>query len=131
VERQRIFSGSPYEARVGYCRAVAVGDRVFVAGTCPIMPDGADPPPDAYGQAKRCLEIVEAALQEAGSGLADVVRTRIYLVDREDFDGVARAHGEAFADIRPVNTTVVTKELMDPRWLLELEVEAVKQAEAP
>jgi enamine deaminase RidA (YjgF/YER057c/UK114 family) len=127
VERQLVFSGSPYEAMLGYARAVRVGDRVFVAGTAPIMPDGADPPPDAYGQTKRCLEIVEAALEEAGASLCDVVRTRVYLTEAEHFDGFARAHGEAFAEIRPVNTTVLAA-LMDPRWLLEIEVEAVVTA---
>ncbi len=124
MQRQRVFSGSPYEAIAGYCRAVRVGDRIFVAGTAPIMPDGADPPPDAYGQSKRCIEIIAAALAEAGSGLQDVVRTRAFLVRPEDFDGLARAHGEAFADVRPVNTTVLAG-LLDPRWLVEIEVEAV------
>ena len=124
MQRQRVFSGSPYEAIAGYCRAVRVGDRVFVAGTAPVMPDGADPPPDAYGQSKRCIEIIAAALAEAGSGLQDVVRTRAFLVRPEDFDGLARAHGEAFADVRPVNTTVLAG-LLDPRWLVEIEVEAV------
>jgi enamine deaminase RidA (YjgF/YER057c/UK114 family) len=124
VQRQRVFSGSPYEAIAGYCRAVRVGDRIFVAGTAPIMPDGSDPPPDAYGQSKRCIEIIAAALAEAGSGLQDVVRTRAFLVRPEDFDGLARAHGEAFADVRPVNTTVLAG-LLDPRWLVEIEVEAV------
>ena len=103
---------------------VRVGDRVFVAGTAPIMPDGADPPLDAYGQAKRCLEIIESALEEADASLADVVRTRAYLTDWGSFDGFAKAHGEAFSDVRPVNTTVGAA-LMDPRWLLEIEVEAV------
>jgi enamine deaminase RidA (YjgF/YER057c/UK114 family) len=124
MERQRVFSGSPYENLMGYCRAVRIGNDVFVAGTAPIMEDGADPPPDAYGQTHRCLEIIGAALEEAGAGLKDVVRTRIYLTRREDFEEVARAHAEVFADIRPVNTTVIAA-LMDPRWLLELEVQAV------
>lgn len=124
MQRQRVFSGSPYEAIAGYCRAVRVGDRVFVAGTAPVMPDGADPPSDAYGQSKRCLEIIATALAEAGSGLQDVVRTRVFLVDPEDFDGFARAHGEAFANVRPVNTTVLAG-LLDPRWRVEIEVEAV------
>ena len=124
MERQIISSGSPYEAIAGYSRAVRVGDRVFVAGTAPIMPDGADPPADAYGQTKRCLEIIESALEEADSSLADVVRTRAYLTDWGSFDGFAKAHGEAFSDVRPVNTTVGAA-LMDPRWLLEIEVEAV------
>lgn len=125
MERQLVSSGSPFEPVVGYSRAVRVGDRVFVAGTAPIMPDGADPPTDAYGQAKRCLEIVEAGLSEAGAALGDVVRTRAYLTDAGQFDGFAKAHGEAFAEVRPANTTVVVAALLDPRWLLEIEVEAV------
>jgi enamine deaminase RidA (YjgF/YER057c/UK114 family) len=88
------------------------------------MADGADPPPDAYGQTRRCLEIIAAALAEAGGTLEDVVRTRTYLVDPLHFDGYAKAHGEAFAAIRPVNTTVVAR-LLDPRWLVEIEAEAV------
>ncbi|HYY77156.1 MAG TPA: RidA family protein [Gaiellaceae bacterium] len=125
MERRLISSGSPYESLMGYSRAVRVGDRVFVAGCAPIMPDGAEPPTDAYGQTRRCLEIIAAALAEAGSSLEDVVRTRVYLVRVEDFEGVSRAHGEAFSEIRPVNTTVVIAALMDPRWLLEIEAEAV------
>ena len=109
---------------MGYCRAVRVGDRVFVAGTAPIMPEGADPPPDSYGQTKRCLEIIAGALAEAGSRFEDVVRTRGYLIGPTHFEGYARAHGEAFAEIRPVNTTVVAA-LLDPRWLVEIEAEAV------
>ena len=89
------------------------------------MPDGGDPPVDAYGQARRCLEIIAAALDEAGSKLADVVRTRVYLVRVEDFEQVGRAHGEVFSDIRPANTTVVVGALVDPRWLVEIEADAV------
>jgi enamine deaminase RidA (YjgF/YER057c/UK114 family) len=109
---------------VGYSRAVRVGDSVFVAGCAPIMPDSADPPPDAYGQTIRCLEIVADALAEAGGSLADVVRTRAYLTTPDAFDGFARAHGEAFSEIRPANTTVIVTALVDPRWLLEIEVDA-------
>jgi enamine deaminase RidA (YjgF/YER057c/UK114 family) len=129
MKRRLISSGSPYEPVVGYSRAVRVGDRVFVAGCAPMMPDGGEPPPDAYEQARRCLEIVERALVEAGSSLADVVRTRVYLVRLEDFEAVGRAHGEAFSEIRPANTTVVVAGLVDPRWLVELEVDAVVSAE--
>ncbi len=100
---------------------------MLVAGTAPVMPDGADPPADAYGQARRCLEIIERALGEAGATLADVVRTRVYLVRTADFDEVGRAHGEAFADVRPANTTVTVSELVDPRFLVEIEAEAVVQ----
>ena len=89
------------------------------------MADGADPPREAYGQAKRCLEIIATALEDAGASLADVVRTRVYLTSAEDFAEVARAHGEAFSDVRPANTTVAVKEFVDPRWLVEIEVDAV------
>jgi enamine deaminase RidA (YjgF/YER057c/UK114 family) len=125
MERRLISSGSPYERVVGFSRAVRVDGRIVVAGTAPLMPEGADPPSDAYGQAKRCLEIIARALEEAGSSLADVVRTRVYLVRTEDFEEVGRAHGEAFSDIRPANTTLTVKELVDPRWLVEIEAEAV------
>jgi enamine deaminase RidA (YjgF/YER057c/UK114 family) len=110
---------------VGYSRAVQVGNQIWIAGCAPIMADGSDPPPDAYSQAKRCLEIVQRALEEAGGSLADVVRTRIYLVRTDDFEGVGRAHGEAFSEIRPANTTLTVKELVDPRWLVEIEADAV------
>ena len=129
MERRIISSGSPYEAIAGYARAVRVGDRVFVAGTAPIMADGGDPPADAYGQTKRCLEIIQGALEQADASLQDVVRTRVYLTDWASFDGFAKAHGEAFSDVRPANTTVVAA-LMDPRWLLEIEAEAVVTAPA-
>jgi enamine deaminase RidA (YjgF/YER057c/UK114 family) len=125
VERRLVSSGSPWEPVVGYSRAVRVAERVFVAGSAPIMADGADPPEDAYGQAKRCLEIIAGALEQAGASLADVVRTRAYLTEAGAFDGFAKAHGEAFSEIRPANTTVVVAALLDPRWLLEIEAEAV------
>jgi enamine deaminase RidA (YjgF/YER057c/UK114 family) len=125
VERQLISSGSRYEAVLGYSRAVRVGDRVFVAGCAPVMPDGADPPDDSYGQTKRCIEIIGRALEDTGGSLADVVRTRVYLTPAADFESFGRAHGEAFSEIRPVNTTVIVAALVDPRWLLEIEAEAV------
>ena len=110
---------------MGYARAVVVGPHVFVAGTAPIMPDGGDPPPDAYGQARRCLEIILAALEQAGAGREHVVRTRVFLTSAEDFDGVGRAHGKVFAGVRPVNTTVIVAALVDPRWLVEIEADAL------
>ena len=109
---------------MGYSRAVRVGRHVFVAGTAPIMPGGGDPPQDAYGQTKRCLEIIIAALQEAGAGPEHVVRTRIFATSAEVFDEVARAHGAVFGDIRPACTYVVTQ-LIDPRWHVEIEAEAL------
>ncbi len=125
MERRLIAGHSPYERVVGFSRAVVAGRHVFVAGTAPIPPDGGDPPPDAYGQAKRCLDIIAQALEQAGASLDDVVRTRVYLVRTSDFDEVGRAHGEAFSAIRPANTTVTVAELVDPRWLVEIEAEAV------
>jgi enamine deaminase RidA (YjgF/YER057c/UK114 family) len=128
VTRKRISSGSPYEPTVGFSRAIVVGREVFVAGTAPIMPDGGDPPGDAYGQARRCLEIIGEALQEAGASFQDVVRTRMYLTAAEVFDGAARAHGEVFSDIRPASTAVIVAGLVDPRWLVEIEARAMLDA---
>ena len=122
--RQLISSGAAFEERVGYSRAVRIGDRVWVSGTAPIMPGDADPPASAYDQAMVCLGIIERALREAGSTLDDVVRTRIYVTDATLIDDVGRAHGEAFATARPATTGIVTK-LLDPRWLVEIEAEAV------
>jgi enamine deaminase RidA (YjgF/YER057c/UK114 family) len=124
MERRLIPGHSPYEPIMGYSRAVVVGKHVYVAGTAPIPADGSEPPEDAYEQARLCLEIIGEALGRAGEGLEHVVRTRIFLTDPSYFQDVARAHGEAFADIRPANTTVVTK-LLDPAWKLEIEVDAV------
>jgi enamine deaminase RidA (YjgF/YER057c/UK114 family) len=121
---QRISSGSPFEPVMGYCRAVRVDDRVFVAGTAPSWPDG-HVDPDTETQARRCLEIIGGALAEAGASFTDVVRTRVYLVDANDFDAVARVHGETFAAIRPANTTLVVAALLNPAWKMEIEVDAV------
>ncbi len=126
-DRVRVSSGSPFEATVGYCRAVAVGDRIFVAGTAPIWPDGSvvESPGE---QARRVFEIIDAALAEVGSGLADIVRTRVYLVDAADFAEIGAVHGELLGAVRPANTTVVVAALLDPRWKVEIEVEAVRSA---
>ena len=124
MERQRITSGAAFEERVGYSRAVRVGSHVWVSGTAPIMPGDADPPTGAYDQARVCLEIIERALAEAGCSLDDVVRTRIYVTHASLIDEVGRAHGEAFAQARPATTGIVTA-LLDPRWLVEIEAEAV------
>ncbi len=125
MQRRLIASGSPYEPVVGFSRAVVAGHHVAIAGTAPIMPDGGDPPSDAYGQAKRCLEIIVSALQEAGGRPEHVVRTRVFLVRSEDWREVGRAHGEVFSDIRPANTIVVVDGFLDPRWLLEMEADAI------
>lgn len=110
---------------MGYSRAVRTGDRVFVSGTAPQFPAGEDCPDDAGLQARRCLEIIAEALASAGASLADVTRTRIYLTAASDFDDVAKVHGDFFHDIRPANTTVVVAALLDPRWKVEIEAEAV------
>jgi len=124
VDRQLISSGSPWELTVGYSRAVRVGKRLFVAGTAPQFDDGSCPE-DPAAQARRCMEIIGVALADAGATFADVVRTRVYLVDASDFAAVASVHGEVFHDIRPANTTVVVAALLDTRWKVEIEAEAV------
>jgi enamine deaminase RidA (YjgF/YER057c/UK114 family) len=124
AERQRISSGSPYEPKIGFSRAVRVRDRVLVSGTAPIWPDGScDADPEV--QARRCLEIVLAALGEAGAGPQHVVRTRTYLTRAEDAEAVGRAHGAVFRDVRPASTMIVVAALLDPRWKVEIEAEAV------
>ena len=92
------------------------------------MPEGAEPPPDAYGQMRRCLEIVLRALEEAGASAEDVVRTRTYLTRAEDWEEAGRAHGEVFADIRPANAIIVVRGFVDPRWIVEIEADAVVDA---
>jgi enamine deaminase RidA (YjgF/YER057c/UK114 family) len=124
MERRLISSGSPYEPLAGFSRAVCVGPYVHVAGTGPVMPDGQEPPDDAYGQAKRCFEIILDALRAAGAGAEHVVRTRLFATSADDFEQVARAHGELFADVRPASTYVVVSGLVDPRWRVEIEADA-------
>ncbi len=121
---QRVSSGSSFEREIGYSRAVRVGDTVWVSATAAIWPDGhVDPDPGV--QASRCLEIIEAALAEAGAGLADVVRTRMFLVDRGDVDAVGAAHGRAFGDVRPASAVILVSGFIDPRWKVEIEADAV------
>lgn len=124
MERKLITGHSPYEGVAGFSRAVVAGDRVHVAGTAPIPPDGSAPPEGAYHQAALCLEIIAEALARAGSGLEHVVRTNVYVTAPEHWDEVARAHGEAFRDTRPAATCVVAT-LLDPAWKVEIEAEAV------
>jgi enamine deaminase RidA (YjgF/YER057c/UK114 family) len=122
---ERHGSGGPFEQTVGYSRVIRAGDLVVVAGTTALMPDGVVAGlGDPYQQTRQTLENVASALERVGAGLADVIPTRVFLVDTGHFEGFARAHGEAFGDIRPVNTTVVVAELADPRMLVEIEVDA-------
>jgi len=125
MQRRRVRSGSPYEAAYGFARAVRVGNRVLVAGTAPIPPPGEEPATGAYGQMLRCGEIALGAIEAAGAGPGDVVRTRMFIVDPDDADEVGRAHGELFGDAVPVATMVVVAALLDPAWLVEIEVEAI------
>ena len=122
--RQNFSSGSPFEPKVGFSRAVRVDDRIIVAGTAPIWPDDyVDPDPKA--QARRCLEIMITALTEAGGTPADVVRSRMFITDPSVADAVGEAHGEVFSEVRPAATMVVVAGLLDPRWVVEMELEAV------
>jgi enamine deaminase RidA (YjgF/YER057c/UK114 family) len=123
-ERPRVSSGSPFEATIGFSRAVRSGDRVLVSGTAPIWDDGRCPV-DAEVQARRCLEIITAALGELGAGVDDVVRTRMFITDPADAGAVGRAHAEFFGTVRPAATMVVVAALLDPRWRVEIEAEAV------
>src|SRR5918999_5814545 len=122
--RQRVSSGSPFETTIGFSRAVRAGQHVFVSGAAPVWPDGScDPDPAA--QTRRCLEIIVAALAEAGAGPEDVVRTRTFLIDVADAGPVGTVHGEVFGEIRPASTMVAVAALLDPRWKVEIEAEAV------
>jgi len=123
-ERRRISGTSPFEAKIGFSRAVRVGDRVLVSGTAPVWEDGSCDPDPAV-QARRCIEIIATALEEAGASLDDVVRTRQFIVSAEDSEAVGRAHAQAFGDVKPVSTMVIAAGLLDPRWKVEIEAEAI------
>jgi enamine deaminase RidA (YjgF/YER057c/UK114 family) len=122
--RRPVSSGSSFERDIGFSRAVRVGDRVFVSATAAIWPDGrVDDDPGR--QADRCLEIIAEALDSAGAALTDVVRTRVYLVDRSDAEAVAAVHARAFGDVRPASGFIVVSGFLDPRWRVEIEADAV------
>jgi enamine deaminase RidA (YjgF/YER057c/UK114 family) len=124
--RKLVSSGSPFEPVIGFSRAVRAGSIVSVAGTAPIGPDrktvGVG---DPGAQARRCLETIAAALEQAGAELRHVVRTRILLTRIEDWEAVGAVHGEFFREIRPANTTMQVSRFIDPDWLVEIEVDAV------
>jgi enamine deaminase RidA (YjgF/YER057c/UK114 family) len=128
MERRHARSGSPYEETIGFSRAVRVGGTcaamVAVSGTAPVWPDG-EVDPDPAVQARRCWEVALAALRELGGDVADVVRTRQYVVDADDAEAVGAVHGQVFADVRPASTMVVVAGLLDPRWKVEVELDAV------
>ena len=124
--RKLVSSGSPYEPKVGISRAVRVGSIVTVTGTAPLGPDGRTVGRgDPAAQARRCLEIIAAALAQAGASMRHVVRTRILLTRIDDWQAVATVHGEFFRDIRPVNTIMQVVRFIDPEWLVEIEADVV------
>jgi enamine deaminase RidA (YjgF/YER057c/UK114 family) len=127
TERQHIASGSPFEPTIGFSRAVRVGDRVVVSGTGPVVPAGRCPD-DAGDQARRCFEIIAAALAEAGASLDDVVRTRMYITAAGDADAVGAVHGEILGHVRPAATMVIVSGFLDPAWKVEIEAEAVRSS---
>jgi enamine deaminase RidA (YjgF/YER057c/UK114 family) len=124
MERRHARSGSPYEDTIGFSRAVRVGSTVSVSGTAPVWPDG-EVDPDPAVQARRCWEIVVAALEELDASVHDVVCTRQYVVRADVAEAVGAVHGEVFGDVRPASTMVVVAGLLDPRWLVEVEADAV------
>lgn len=124
MTRQHARSGSPYESTIGFSRAVRVGQSVAVSGTAPVWPDGSVDPDPAV-QARRCWEIMLAALDELGGSVGDVIRTRQYLVSASDSDAVGAVHGEVFAGVQPASTMLVVAGLLDPRWKVEMELDAV------
>jgi enamine deaminase RidA (YjgF/YER057c/UK114 family) len=130
MHRVTARSGSPYEDRFGFSRAMRVGDRVHVAGTAPVWPDGSCPD-DPEVQSRRCFEIAAKALAEVGASLEDVVRTRMYVTDAGIGDAVGRAHAEALGQVRPAATMVVVAALLDPRWLVEIELDAIVADRGP
>ncbi len=124
-DRVRISGASPYEDLYGFSRAVRVGNRILVSGTAPVEPDGSSTPGDAAAQARRCFAIILRAIGELGGSAADVVRTRMYIVDPADADAVGAVHGEVFGGVGPASTMVVVAALLRPEWRIEIEAEAL------
>jgi len=123
---ERVFSGAPWESRVGYCRALRAGDRIFVTGTAPVAEGGGvHAPGDAYGQALRCFAIIREALSGLGASLADVTRTRMFVTDIDRWEDYGRAHAEAFGEHPPTTTMVEVRRLIHPDMLIEIEADAV------
>ena len=126
MEFERVFSGAPWEGRVGYCRALRAGELIFVTGTAPVAEGGGvHAPGDAYAQTRRCLEIIDRALRGLGADLSAVVRTRLFVTDIARWEEYGRAHREAFGEHPPATSMVEVRSLIDPAMLIEIEADAV------
>lgn len=126
MSRVNISSGSPFEKPIGFSRVARVGNMIAVAGTAPIAADGSTAcPGDIYGQTKRCLEIIQTAIEAADGRIEDVIRTRIMMIDISQWEAAAKAHGEMFGEIRPACTFVEVSRFIKKDWLVELEADCV------
>ena len=126
MDRQLVSSGSAFEPKIGFSRAVRVGSFIAVSGTAPLAPGGGTVSPgDLYAQTKRCLEIIEKAINDAGGKREHIVRTRLFLKEMNNWQDAGRAHGEFFKDIRPASTMVQIVQAIDPSWLIEIEADAI------
>jgi enamine deaminase RidA (YjgF/YER057c/UK114 family) len=126
MERKLVSSGSVFETRIGFSRAVRVGSHIAVSGTAPLLAGGDTAcPGDLYGQTKRCLEIIETAIKEADGKREHIVRTRVFLKEMTNWQEAGRAHGEFFKDIRPASPFIQIVQAIDPSWLVEIEADAI------
>jgi enamine deaminase RidA (YjgF/YER057c/UK114 family) len=126
MERKLVSSGSKFEPVIGFSRAVRVGPHIIVSGTAPIAEGGGIAcPGDLCGQTRRCLEIIEMAVNEAGGKREHIVRTRMFLKEMASWEAAGRAHGEFFKDIRPASTMIQIVQAIDPGWLIEIEADAI------
>jgi enamine deaminase RidA (YjgF/YER057c/UK114 family) len=125
TERQRASSGSPYEATIGFSRAIRVGERILVSGTAPVEDDGTSTPGDAGAQAERCFVLIERAIAALGGTMADVVRTRMLITDADDAVAIGNVHGRWMQEARPAATMAVVAALLRPEWRVEIEAEAI------
>ncbi len=124
VNRINISSGAPWEDKVGYCRAVKIGNTIEVSGTAPVR-NGETVGANAYEQTKVCIEIIREALEKAGASLEDVVRTRIFVTDISQWESIGKAHGEFFQKIKPATTMAEVSALIDPDMLVEIEATVI------
>lgn len=126
MDIQRVYSGAPWESRVGYCRALRAGQLIYITGTAPVDENGGCfAPGDAYAQTRRCFEIMQRALQLLGADLVNVVRTRMYVTDISRWEEYGRAHGELFSAHPPATSMIEVSGLIDPEMLIEIEADAI------